>query len=93
MMHVEDVAVSYRGDYYYVQDALYNVRALVSDNSYTTEEQTTYDAYGMPFNWCSGDADGDGDVDDDDQDLLAASYGSFVKENPEDYNWRCDVEY
>ena len=80
-------------NYYYVQDTLYNVRALVTDNGYTIEEQTAYDAYGQPFSWCSGDADGDGDVDEDDQDLLAAAYGSFVKENPEDYNWRCDVEY
>jgi len=62
MMHVEDVDQSYRGDYYYVQDALYNVRALVSESGFRLEEQTTYDAYGMPFNWCSGDADGDGDV-------------------------------
>ena len=66
--------------------------ALVSANSYVIEEQAAYDAYGQPFAWCSGDADGDGDVDEDDQDLLAAAYGSFVKENPEDYNWRCDVD-
>ncbi|MCP4711364.1 MAG: hypothetical protein GY869_22315 [Planctomycetes bacterium] len=33
--------VTHRGDYYYVQGALYNVRALVLDNGFRLEEQAT----------------------------------------------------
>jgi RHS repeat-associated protein len=75
--------------YYYIHDALYNVRALVS--TYGIEEESTYDVYGRPITWATGDFDADSYLTT--TDIFAFSNAYNTSQCDPNYNWRCDTNY
>ena len=77
--------------YYYIQDGLYNVRALVSAREWLVEEETSYDVYGKAVTYLSGDFDRDGSLSAGDISVFNDSSG--LSECDPNFDWRCDVDY
>jgi RHS repeat-associated protein len=90
MMYVIGLDEDFESKYYYVQDALYSVRALVSAKGWVIEEQAVYNVYGQPTSWVSGDVDADGGLDA--ADVMAFYQSNGKSECDPNYNWRCDVD-
>jgi RHS repeat-associated protein len=90
MMYVYGLDEDFESKYYYVQDALYSVRALVSAKGWVIEEQAVYNVYGQPTSWLSGDVDADGGLDA--ADVMAFYQSNGKSECDSGYNWRCDVD-
>ena len=90
MMYVIGLDEDFESKYYYVQDALYSVRALVSAKGWVIEEQAVYNVYGQPTSWVYGDVDADGGLDA--ADVMAFYQSNGKSECDPSYNWRCDVD-